>query len=80
MRTFKDYLQVKAAAEFLGVSTGTLRNWDRAGKVQSFRNPVNGYRLFKKSSLEALLKSIEQRDRQQASQTPAHPGKHVNHD
>jgi MerR family transcriptional regulator, copper efflux regulator len=55
----RDYLQVKDAAEFLGVSPSTLRNWERAGKITAYRNPVNGYRLFRRSDLEQLLADIE---------------------
>ena len=53
------YLTIKEAAEFLGVSTNTLRNWGRDGKVPMHRNPINGYRLFKRSDLEQLLSEIE---------------------
>ncbi len=55
MRSFRDYLTVKQAAEFLGVSADTLRNWDDAGKLRAFRHPVNGYRLYNPETLEALL-------------------------
>jgi len=54
------YLTIKDAAEFLGVSLNTLRNWGRDGKVPMHRNPVNGYRLFKKSDLERLLRDTQQ--------------------
>jgi excisionase family DNA binding protein len=54
------YLTIKEAAEFLGVSLNTLRNWGRDGKVPMHRNPVNGYRLFKKSDLEQLLRETQQ--------------------
>ena len=53
------YLTIKEAAAFLGVSPNTLRNWGREGKVVMHRNPINGYRLFKKSDLEQLLREIE---------------------
>jgi MerR family transcriptional regulator, copper efflux regulator len=53
-----EYLTVGEAAEFLGVSPSTLRNWDRAGKLNPRRHPVNGYRLYVKSELERLLKTI----------------------
>jgi excisionase family DNA binding protein len=55
MRSFRDYLTVKAAAEFLGVSPETLRNWDDAGKLRAIRHPVNGYRLYDPRALETLL-------------------------
>ena len=33
LQTFNEYLTVAEAAEFLGVSPWTLRNWDKAGKL-----------------------------------------------
>lgn len=54
-----DYLTIKEAADFLGVSTATLRNWDRAGKLVPHRHPINRYRLYKKSDLEHLLEEIQ---------------------
>ncbi|MGZ3396812.1 MAG: MerR family DNA-binding transcriptional regulator [Isosphaeraceae bacterium] len=44
-----------ATAALLGVSPWTLRHWDRAGKLKSLRHPVNGYRLYRREELEALL-------------------------
>ena len=52
-----EYLTVKAAAEFLGVSPSTLRNWDRAGKLTPRRHPMNRYRLYRRTELEAVLRS-----------------------
>jgi excisionase family DNA binding protein len=54
-----DYLTVGQAAESLGVSRSTLRNWDKAGKLKPFRHPVNGYRLYCRQDLEHLLQQIE---------------------
>ena len=53
-----DYLTVGEAAEFLGVSPSTLRNWDRAGKVKATRHPVNRYRLYRREQLERLLARV----------------------
>ncbi len=53
-----DYLTVKEAAAFLGVSPSTLRNWDKEGKLEANRHPVNGYRLYRKADLEVLLKQV----------------------
>ncbi len=58
---FDDYLTVAAAARFLGVCPGTLRNWDRAGKLKPARHPMNGYRLYRQSDLEAVLQAAEGR-------------------
>lgn len=56
----KEYITIKEAAELLGVDKTTLRRWDKAGKLKPFRHPINSYRLYKKSDLEAILKGIEQ--------------------
>jgi PAS domain S-box-containing protein len=50
---------VKQAAEFLGVSTATLRNWDRCGKLKPRRHPQNGYRIYLHEDLSALLQSAQ---------------------
>lgn len=55
----KDYVTIKEAAELLGVDKTTLRRWDKAGKLKPYRHPLNSYRLYKKSDLEAILKGIE---------------------
>jgi len=54
-----EYVKVAEAAEILGVSQGTLRNWSEAGKIPMHKNPVNGYKLFKKSELDEFLDAIE---------------------
>ncbi|MEN6458676.1 MAG: helix-turn-helix domain-containing protein [Thermoguttaceae bacterium] len=59
MKKLRDFLTVSEAAEFLGVSAATLRNWDRAGKVRATRHPVNGYRLYRKEDLLSLLQKVK---------------------
>lgn len=59
MTNLQHFLTVKEAAEFLGVTPNTLRNWGAAGKVPEFRHPVNNYRLYKQEDLETLLHQIE---------------------
>jgi MerR family copper efflux transcriptional regulator len=56
----RDYLRISEAAEYLGVSPNTLRNWENADKIVAVRHPVNGYRLFKREDLDALLKHVAQ--------------------
>lgn len=53
-----NYLTIKAAAEFVGVSPITLRRWDKAGKLKSQRHPINNYRIYAKSFLELFVKKI----------------------
>ena len=54
-----DYLTVGKAAEFLGVSPWTLRNWDRAGKLKPMRHPKNGYRIYRHQELNAIFNPID---------------------
>lgn len=58
MEKLSDYLRISEAAEYLGVSPNTLRNWVNAGKVIAIRHPVNDYRLFKRKDLDDLLKQV----------------------
>jgi excisionase family DNA binding protein len=61
MRSFRDYLTVKAAAEFLGVSSETPWSWDDAGQLRAIRHPVNGYRLNDPKTRDArLAAAVEQ--------------------
>ena len=50
------YLTVHEAADVLGVSSSTLRHWDRSGKLTAVRHPVNGYRLYRREELDSLLR------------------------
>jgi excisionase family DNA binding protein len=54
-----EYLTVTQAAAFLGVSPKTLRNWDRRGKLTPRRHPMNGYRLYRRQDLEAVLERAD---------------------
>jgi len=60
IKSFSDFMTVKEAAEFLGISNETLRRWDKKGKLKAYRHPVNRYRLYKKQDLENLLKQVKQ--------------------
>jgi excisionase family DNA binding protein len=54
-----DYLLVREVAVILGVAPNTVRAWSQTGKLREYRHPVNNYRLFKKSEVEALRERIE---------------------
>ena len=54
-----NYVRTAEAAEILGVSQGTVRNWADSGKLRSRRLPQNGYRLFLKKDLEAVLRALQ---------------------
>ena len=59
MDKLTEYLRVAEAADYLGVSPNTLRNWENAGKITAHRHPVNGYRLFVQQDLDNLLKQVK---------------------
>ena len=49
----------RMAAEILGVTPLTLRNWDNSGKFPASRHPINNYRVYKLADIEKLLMEIE---------------------
>ena len=63
MTKLRDYLRISEAADYLGVSPNTLRNWERAGKIAAHRHPVNRYRLFRQQDLDSLLRQVERAPR-----------------
>lgn len=46
---------IQTAAEILGVSVGTLRSWDRSGKLKATRGR-NRYRIYRIAELERFAK------------------------
>lgn len=55
-------LTIAQAANLLGVSVSTLRNWDRQGKLTPHRHPINGYRMYNRAEIVRLKELIEGRD------------------
>lgn len=64
MKNLSDYMSVSEAAEFIGVTPLTLRNWDKSGKLKAVRNPMNGYRMYEKEALEKFLSQIQEKEAQ----------------
>jgi excisionase family DNA binding protein len=62
LRNLSEYLTVKEAAMFLGVTTKTLRKRDRAGKLRARRHPINGYRLYRLETPALLAKAARATD------------------
>ncbi len=60
MAKLDSFLTVKEAAEYLGVSPNTIRNWGSDGRLKEHRHPINNYRLFKPIDLDRLLKKANQ--------------------
>lgn len=55
----KKYITIKKAAQMLGVSTLTLRNWDNSGKFEAGRHPISNYRVYLLSDVEKLLEDMD---------------------
>ena len=51
-----DYITSGKAAELLGVTQTTIRNWSKSGKLKTYLNPMSGFRLYK---LKDILKALE---------------------
>ena len=58
----KKYLTIKEAAEYLGTTPLTLRNWDKSRKFLAGRHPINNYRIYRKEDLDLILKEMESGD------------------
>lgn len=55
----KKFLRIQEAAQFLGCSTSTLRNWDKQKKLLPDRHPINNYRVYRIENLEALILDLK---------------------
>lgn len=53
------YITIKDAANILGMSKITLRNWDKSGKLKAHRHPFNNYRVYKTEDIDKVLEMIE---------------------
>lgn len=57
---FNEFIQIKEAAELLGVSQVTLRVWEEKGKIASYRSPMNEKkRLYIREELLQMLEDIQ---------------------
>jgi len=50
--------KIGEAAKKLGVTTETLRRWDRDGKLNAKRNPVNQYRVYTERQLGMIARDM----------------------
>lgn len=53
------FITIKEAADIIGVTRMTLRNWDKSGKLKAHRHPFNNYRVYKVEDIEKLLEMID---------------------
>lgn len=55
MDKLNKYITIKDAANILGMSKITLRNWDKSGKLKAHRHPFNNYRIYKIEDIEMVI-------------------------
>jgi len=53
------YIKIKDASEKLGVSSDTLRRWDKTGKFTSVRHPINNYRVYTEDQVVHFLSDLQ---------------------
>lgn len=53
------YIKVGQAAKMIGVSNETLRRWDKSGKFESVRHPINNYRVYHENSVLSLVEELQ---------------------
>lgn len=48
----KEFFPLSEVADILSVSKETLRRWDKSGKLESVRHPINNYRVYRSRDLK----------------------------
>jgi MerR family copper efflux transcriptional regulator len=59
MQATARFLNVGQAAEYLGVSPASLRNWSNQGLVATYRTP-GGQRRYDRADLDAFMHSMRE--------------------
>lgn len=53
------YIKVSQAAKLIGVSAETLRRWDKSGKFESIRHPINNYRVYPERNVLSFVEDLQ---------------------
>ncbi len=69
----KKHLKIGQVADIVGVSSETLRRWDKTGKFISKRHPINNYRIYSEEQVQCLVKEMEQKYLFDASRSKLQP-------
>lgn len=56
--SYKERISITSAAHLLSVSTATLRNWDKSGRLRAQRTEA-GWRFYSRTQLRLFQKSME---------------------
>lgn len=55
----KKYITINDAADLLGVTSQTLRAWEKKGVFIPYRNPANNYRVYTVFQVEEFLNKMK---------------------
>lgn len=55
----KKYLGIKKVKEILGVTSQTLRNWDKNGRLKPHHTTESGYRFYSENQINELIQNKE---------------------
>lgn len=54
-----NYINIGEAAKLIGVSSETLRRWDKSGKFAGVRHPINNYRVYPENVVQSFVKEMQ---------------------
>lgn len=60
---------ISETAKLLGISTQTLRRWDKSGKFLSKRHPINNYRVYSGKQVLNFIKELDSNKSQKSSRS-----------
>lgn len=68
----KNFFALSEVADMLSVSKETLRRWDKSGKLESIRHPINNYRVYRIDDLKQFnqLGFMFDEEMQEATEAP----------
>ena len=55
----KRYFTIGEAAKMLGISSQTLRRWDKTNKFKTSRHPINNFRVYTREQINKLKNEME---------------------
>ena len=59
MEKMENFLTSGEVAKIIGISEGTLRNWNKNGKlIPHHINPINGYKYYTETQIQQFLTKL----------------------
>lgn len=54
-QTKKEFLSIQEFANAIGVTTQTIRRWDKSGKLKPDHKTPSGYRMYSRTQIETYF-------------------------